>query len=432
MQRSGLFDWMRSVRSRRVIAGAVVTVVTVAIIGVVLLATTPIGCGPAKAIGVKSIAGQCGRPVAALTPGIQSPSPLSTAVVSLSPTASFPSPTPLPDFSPSPVPSGTVPDTGPATGAYPPFIPSATSPGGVAIPGVNLICRLPVFAGPPGSGGFIVFPGGTFIADPKSAVALPTPTPGAPSPPPNAYGPPPSSLSYDAAFSKWLPVPSFQVSPDGSRYAFASASSIYVVDVASGSLSEIGDGQAWTIVSVQAAGVYASQPSKGGLWRVPFTGAPVQITSAGFWQAASSKAAYGTVTSAVPQGATNSIIRLDLQTGAVTNWFTRPDTITTIIGLNTNGLPIMSVSYFQGAVVTEIWLSTGPGAAIPITGSGSGMYISGSPVADRNGIWFSGTYTTGTYYNTVSFSGFALYVPGRGMYWMSNLSAQLGGGCAQP
>ncbi len=204
------------------------------------------------------------------------------------------------------------------------------------------------------------------------------------------------------------------------------------MDVAAGSESEIGEGQAWTVVSVQAAGVYAGQPNKAGLWRVPYTGTPVQITTSGFWQSASSQAAYGTATSAVPQGATNSIIRVDLQSGATSNWFTRSGGITTVVGLNTNGLPILSVTYFVGQNVTEIWVSTGPGAAVPITGSGNGLSNLGAPVADSHGIWFAASFTAGTYYNYQSFSGFALWVPGQGTYWMSNFSAQLAGGCAQP
>ena len=46
-------------RSRQVAAGVVVSVVTVAVIGVLLVAYTPIGCGPAKALGVKSVSKHC-------------------------------------------------------------------------------------------------------------------------------------------------------------------------------------------------------------------------------------------------------------------------------------------------------------------------------------------------------------------------------------
>jgi len=42
------------------------------------------------------------------------------------------------------------------------------------IPPIQLSCTLPVFAGPPGSGGFITFPSGSFTPDPKSGVTLPS------------------------------------------------------------------------------------------------------------------------------------------------------------------------------------------------------------------------------------------------------------------
>lgn len=421
MRLSSAPNWstlMQSIRSSRLVAAALVTVLTLVLIGVVLLATTPIGCGPANAIGLKTITSRCAKPLASA-----SPSPTSSPSPSSSPTAVF---------SPSPFPTNAVPpDSGPATGAYPPFHPAATGSGGVAIPGLNLDCRLPVYAGLAGSGGFIVFPGGAFVADPKSAVSLPSPSPGKPTPSPNAGYGQPAGLSYDIAFSRWVPVASSQVTPDGRRYAFASADSVYVVDVPSGTLSEIGQGQAWNIVSVQAAGVYATQPNKAGLWLLPFSGALRQITAGGFWQVANADAAYGTPTSAVPQGATNVIVRVDLNSGATSNWFTRKNSLSAAVGIDSHGAAIISVIYFAEGGGSEVWIATGAGTGTPITGSGNGLSLGGSPVADSYGVWFVGTYTpNGNYYGAKS--GFALYVPGQGMYWMSNFSALLAGGCVQP
>jgi hypothetical protein len=45
-------------------------------------------------------------------------------------------------------------------------------------------------------------------------------------------------------------------------------------------------------------------------WLFPFSSTLRQITTTGYWRAANSTAAYGTATSAIPQGAMNSIIRL--------------------------------------------------------------------------------------------------------------------------
>jgi len=420
-----LIEWVRSARSRQVVAAVLVTATTAALIGIVLVAATPLGCGPANALGLKSISTRCGPRTAAASPGTPSPSPLATFSTSASP-----SPSPTAVFSPSPLPSNLPPDTGPASGAYPPFYPASTDSGGHTIAALSLNCRLPVFAGPPGSGGFVVFPGGAFVADPASAVGLPSPPPGG-SPvasPTPGYSQQNTGLSYDAAYKKWVPVSITQVSPDGSRYAFASSSSIYVEDVASGTLSEIGRGQAWNIIGVQAAGVYAMQQNKAGLWLVPYSGDPTQITSAGFWQAASSVAAYGTPTSAVPSGATNDIIRVDLKTGALATWFSRKDTQTSVMGIGAGGAPIIFVNYQAPYYVTEVWIVPSAGRGIPLGGGNSGygsINLNGPPVTDSYGTWFLGGVPYGG-------SGMVLYVLGKGLYWMSNLYANLAGGCVQP
>ena len=423
-------DIWQALRTRQAVAVIAVTVVTLAIVGGVLMTATSLGCGPANAFGIKTISSKCAKPVAAVTPGIPSPSPVSNVTpTNLASPSPSPSPSPTPEFSPSPLPSATAPDTGPATAAYPPFYPATTASNGSAIPALSLNCRLPLFAGQSGSGGFVVFPGGTFIADPSSAVALPTPPAGEPSPiPPSAgqgMGGPQPSLSYDAQFKKWVPVPLNYLSPDGSRYAFLSASSIYVEDVASGTLSEIGKGQAWTIVGVEAAGVYAMKQSLSGLWLVPFSGDPTQVTSAGFWQAVSATAAYGTPTSAVPQGAENQVLRVDLASGAVATWFARSGTQSQVVGIDTTGAVILYVNYGAPSYATEIWVVGAAGKGVPIGGNSNtyqGINLSLPPVSDANGIWF------GAYSNT---QGLVLYVPNKGVYWMSNLGGSLAGGCVK-
>src|SRR5207247_1903846 len=297
----------------------------------ILIAATPLGCGPANVFGLKSISSKCYRPLA-----VASPSPLATQSASSSPS---PSPSPTPVSSPSPLPSATTPDTAPATAAYPPFYPGAP-------------------------------------------------------------------------YRKRVPVGLNQLSPDGSTYVCLSASSIYVEAVASGTLRQTGSGQAWTIVGVQAAGVYAMQPGKAGLWLVPYTGAPRQITSVGFWQAASSTGAFGTVTSAVPAGASNEIIRVDLNTGALATWFSRKTSPSAVMGIDAVGAPIISVSYqAQNYYANEVWIVPSAGHGIPIGGSSQnydGVNLGGPPVADQNGVWFPANLR-------YAGQGFALYVPGSGV-----------------
>jgi hypothetical protein len=279
-----------------------------------------------------------------------------------------------------------------------------------------------------------VFPGGNFIADPNSNVTIPATSPTAPpvGGPGPGYGQSYGSLSYDHQFSRWVPVPTNQVSPDGSRYAYPAADGIYVVSVANGRQTELGEGHAWTIAAVLSDGVYAGDPNAGGLWFLPFSGAPKQITKTGYWRAASSGAAYGTSTSAVPQGASNSIIRLDLKTGATQEWFSRQGSQSGVTGFDGKGNAIINVSYLNGSG-QELWISTSSTKASPIAGwtnpqygGASGFNSYSTPIADSHGVWFAGNYQVP--YGQ-SATGVALYVPDSGFYWMSSIGGQLAGGC---
>ena len=418
---------MRMLRSRQVVASVLVTLVTAAVIGVVLVAITPIGCGPAHALGLKSITNRCLKsgPVANRT----TPSPTGSYYVTPGATSSPyypPVSAPQPPYDPgaSAVPTPPYdPSLSAATPPYPPFTPPSSDSEGNLVPPVALNCRLPVYVGPPGSGGFVVFPGGTFIADPRSGVTLPSPSPGGPSPAPAGpgYGPGYSGLSWDRAYSKWLPVPWAYVTPDGSRYAYASSNSIYVQNVADGTEVELGEGKAWSIVGVQAEGVYGTNPNVAGLWLLPYSSPPRQITASGYWQAEAAGAAYGTLSSAVPQGISNPIVRLELKTGAITNWFDRPGTGISVVGFDRSGNPVIYVNYFQTAS-TEVWIATGPNSGRPLFGSSSGVWVNGPPIADSHGVWFSVQLA-----NVVG--GVNLLFDGSGVYVMAKVGALLGGGC---
>jgi hypothetical protein len=429
-------------RNRPVLAVAV-SVVSLLVVATAITFTTPLRCRPAKALGLKNIASGCITVAAVGTPG---------------PVAINPSPTPFsgkgnpypypPNGNPASGPygnpaSGPYPPYGnPASGAYPPsgnqaspagpyppfYAPASNGAVGTPPP---LDCRLPVYAGPPGSGGFIVFPGGNFIPDQSSSVTVPATSPTPPpvgGPGPGYYGQP-YGLTYDRPFSKWVPVQASQVAPDGSRYAYTAADGIYVVSVANNTQSELGEGHSWTIVAVQTDGVYAGDPQAGGLWVLPFSGTPRQITKTGYWRVASKTAAYGTATSAVPQGASNTIQRLDLATGSAIDWFTRPGTQSNVTGLDGKGNPIINVTYLNNTG-TEIWIATGATSASAIAAFaqyGGGFNSWTTPVTDSHGIWFAGNWSSG--YGGGNLSGMALYVAGTGFHWMSGYGAQLAGGC---
>jgi len=237
-------------------------------------------------------------------------------------------------------------------------------------------------------------------------------------------------LSWDQAQKKWLPVPYTWVTPDGSKYAYATSNSIYVQDVAGPAHVQLGEGKQWQILAVLADGVYAmnTQPTGliAGLWLLPFSGPADQLTTTGYWQAVTASAAYGTDTSAVPQGVSTTIIRLDLRTGAIDhNWFSRSGANASVAGFDGHGNPILYVNSFTGGA-NEVWISLGSDLGTPIMGSQNGVFVNGTPIADSHGVWFSASIQN---FSNGGNSAQLLYVPNSGVYVMSQIGGQLAGGC---
>jgi hypothetical protein len=413
---------MQRLRRSPVIATIVVTALTLVLVGGVVLTMTSAGCGPANALGLKALANRCGTGHPTAAKPSPSPSPYPTPTAFETPSPVYPSPPAPPPVSPPNPPVG-----GPGSPAYPDVVDA--SPGSGHFP-TGLSCRLPVYVGQSGSGGFIVFPGGDFIADPSSGVTYPSPSPGTPtpSPAPPGYGPPgPNAFSYDRTYSRWVPVSRQGLSADGTRYAFTQAEGIYVVTVSNGDVTELGDGRPWFILSVGTTGVYATVPNSAGLWLLPFSGAsPREIITTGYWQAVGGGAAYGTSTSAVPQGTANTIQRLDLSTNAITNYFTRTGAQSQVSGFDGQGTPVI---YVNGNNVTEVWIGAGlfliEWRNVPYSGQ-YGFQPNGPPVPDVHGLWFSGYVSYG---GNSGGQSIVLYIPGSGLYAVSSLGVQLGGGC---
>jgi len=400
------------VRTRPVLVTAIASAATLLLAGVVLLTTTELGCSTGRSLKLKP-AGGCvaiaGHPTSTIGQSLPVP-PVATGGVPYVPPAS----------------AGSGPYVGPASGSTPAYIfPGSGSqspyhgpngPASGATPAQYAVsCRLPVFAGQSGSGGFISFPDGTFIADPRSEVSV--------SPAPQVNGPGYQGnfgLWWDRTYSRWLPVGYAWVSPDESRYAYPATDGVYVKNVASGALSELGQGHQWSVIDVEATGVYAEYQGSSGLWFLPFSGSPRQVTSHGYWQAATASAAFGTATSAVPSGASTTIIKLDFNTGTTTDWFTRPGAQSSVAGFDRSGNPII---YVNGPGGNETWVVPSADAGTLIAAAsygpygGSGFGPNGTPIADAHGIWFAGN------------GGIALYVSGSGLYWMANIGGQLAGGC---
>ena len=386
-----------------------VTLLTV-LLGVgVAVTATPAGCG----LGLRFNASCSNKTAAVVTPSPRNSTP--PYVYSPPPASSLPS---SPSVSPTALPSPTHNPALPpyeydASQAYVPQYSFASA--GEPMPAdINLTCRLPIYAGPSGSGGFIVYPDRTFIADPRSAVSLPSPSPG-PSPAPGTpnYGYGFIGLAYDQAHDKWVPVRYSWISPDGARYAFPSQDGISVVGVSDGTLVKIGSGRTWSLVGVVDGGVYVEPGTPSGLgpglWFLPWTGPEKQVTTSGFWQGVGGGAAYGTVTSAVPQGVANTIVRLDLTTGQSQPWFMVDGSQSNVIGFDAAGSPVMAVGVLGGQ---QLWLAPGLAAAFPFVSA----YVQGV-VGDSHGIWVS----TGQV--------ISLFVAGRGTFETAAIGGNLAGPC---
>lgn len=440
----------RILQSKRAVAAIVVTVVTILLAGGVVAVTTTLACSPARGLGLKlANCGGATDTAAHLPPnptyypakGNQPPSPYYIPPPYTNPPSNFPPyDNPASSYPPTSNPGATYPPfTFPntASGSAPadPFFPAAS---GSVYTG-RLSCSLPMYAGAQG-GGFVVFPQGNFVADPRSAVALPTPSPGGPSPAINyasggwpgpgyggmggyrGYG-----IAWDPAHKRWLPVKSEMAAPDGNHYAYPSTNSIYLVDAATNTQVELGTGHPWIVIRVLNDRVYAADPNTPGFWVVPFSGTPRQVTAQGYWQEATATAAYGALTFYVPPGATSKIVKLDVASGAITDWFAREGFSSWVYGFDLQDDPIIFADATNG---WNLWLTKSPTSGTVITNSLAPVSMivrggdhSGAPFADSKGIWFSGYFEGGG-------PGVGLYVAGSGFYWMAFVGGVLAGACA--
>ncbi|MFI5283083.1 MAG: hypothetical protein ACHQ0J_08135 [Candidatus Dormibacterales bacterium] len=385
-----------------------VSVVTMVLGGTVVIVATPAGCRAAQNLGLHTSSNNCGDKGA--TGGFVVPTPTLLPIPQTPfPTTQVTSPTLPPPPSPSPL----APYEYPTSSDLQPFAVPGSSP---FPPGSAPTCRLPIDQGQPGSGGFIVFPAGSYVADPRSGVTLPST---APSPAPNQYGGGFAGfgLSYDHLHDRWLPVPYSWVVPDATHYVYPGQQGVYVVNVADSTVSELGEGKQWIILSVTAQGVYGAVPQLAGLWFLPFSGSAQQITASGYWQAVGGGAAYGTSSSAVPQGVPNPILRLDLKTGASEPWFAVDQGNSSVVGFDLNGSPIITVS--GGDNGSYLWVAPSVGHAIEIAIlSGTYAYYYNQtfispnwpPIADAHGIWIGGQATyvftpNSKWYEAATFGG---------------------------
>jgi len=222
---------------------------------------------------------------------------------------------------------------------------------------------------------------------------------------------------YDWRSRRWLPVSMAQVLPDGSAYAYekelTDSFEIYVVQVATGAekmVFRMPYDNAYQILAFEPEGIYvypilhlSGLPS--GLWLLdPSKSAlkPLPTSMDGTWQLVSGGAAWGG-----PGGmAGDSLVRLDLATGALTTWFQHAvqgavfegyGYGVSVIGFDGSGRPLVEVFPPFDLLASpapnpkpEVWLVTSPGQATRVLGLPVPQQGAATGVSDSHGMWVEG------------------------------------------
>ena len=239
----------------------------------------------------------------------------------------------------------------------------------------------------------------------------------------------PSVTSHNvlAAFvpvvNRWVPVARSLVAPDGSYYAYNETSGspeidrLHVVDMATSADHVIAQGSVDTgyeAFDVEADGIYAGRAPNGpatlpGLWRLdPKTGAATRLDATQRWQWISGGYAFATVPNSsdpvVVQGGPlpDTLLRLDLRTGAVQEWFRKRGVFPNVIGFDWNGRPLVIL----GQTVGELAVVTGASSVQPIAGGTPDVTFSQvipSLVAFSDGFWFTADQGLFSYSGNVGF-----------------------------
>ena len=306
-------------------------------------------------------------------------------------------------------------------------LPTATPTGPTDLPvtPVGFICRLPVITltyGPESNtyqGGFINFPSGAYAADANGVINFKSGffvTQQAPEliGGPDRLTPP----FFDAAAGRWVPSSAGETAPDGSTYAYAAGaggggSLIHVVDVRHGSEKTYSVSSAIASpVGAQvedddgAAVFFAVNVVEGfprGVWRLDLgTGTMKQLS-----QVANVMAVHGGYAWAgavdphdptPPQSAGplrfDSIVQVNLSNGAQTTWFYTPGRSVTLLGLVTNGLPVLNIGDAPDypAVGGEVRFLDHPSTGAEDSGqliSGNGLSLL-QPQGDGDRTWLAG------------------------------------------
>jgi len=274
----------------------------------------------------------------------------------------------------------------------------------------KLTCRLPVISPASGGeppGGWVTFPGGTFVRDPAS---LPVRVDQ-------------SLPSYNRAIGAWVPVESEKVAPDGASYVLTSYNStppLYLVDAKTGNrrllLSEENEGpirgSAWKVIQYASEGIYLWTGNGGmempvpGLWLLdPQTGSVRLIDGSHYWGKVSGGFAWA-LDEAGTRASASKVHRLDLRTGEVSTLYESKANIA-LLAPTLEGE--MLIDY--GAIgYPQLATLAGPGQFVPVELPGPFPPIFTASLAPQ-GVWLA-VYGS-------AWSGIALYVKGEGVTIMA-------------
>ena len=258
--------------------------------------------------------------------------------------------------------------------------PSNSPAPGQPVARVAFSCRLPVVTFTTGGdgisyqGGFITFPSGAYADDPKGLIVSVYPQGGfVTRQAPVLHGEfgDLQSPFFDAVAGRWVPSGAGQASPDGSSYAYTTAPDIdniviHVADVAKGTEktfpvalpSDIGAAVGIQVMDYDGAGVYfvvdQFEQYPIGVWRLDMaTGKVTALARTGAVMAVRGGYAWGGDVDPhdpnpprVPASRTlfDSIGRVNLTTGAQSEWYYTPGRSETLLGMSPAGWPIVNVS----------------------------------------------------------------------------------------
>ncbi|HKW58272.1 MAG TPA: hypothetical protein VJR46_00740 [Candidatus Dormibacteraeota bacterium] len=304
-----------------------------------------------------------------------SQAPTSMPVAKVSPTASAATPSTVPSSAPSsaPTPIQAIPD--------------------LPVSAVGFSCRLPVYQAEGGiADEFLSFPGTTLTVDPSGH----------------------NGRYFDVAYSRWVPAPRGAVSPDGAHYASIDYTGsdfvLHLIAVVGGKDAPIHlppqafNGQP-EVLDYSADGIYldnAFEHLLAGLWLVnPSTGQMRQVSkdiypvlSAGngiVWTQAVNPADVNPVVTRSSAGTLpDEIDRVDLRSGARTQWLYEPGKGLGIIGLDSRGSPLIVDTTVWGADPNaRLLLVAHAGSPTPIY-KGAIVQEIGGGITDLHGTWLSG------------------------------------------